>query len=71
MYEYKDKKPFIAQSNATYATNITTCSYQEYYKRIKEMGASERLRDDEITKFLGNRPDGEKAYKRVSFLLNF
>jgi hypothetical protein len=44
-------------------------SYEEYYRRIKEMGASERLRDEEIKKLLADRPQGEKAYRRVSSIL--
>ena len=68
MYNYKDAKKNANWGNSqlSFATNITRCSYQEYYKRIKEMGESERLRDDEVNKYLANRPDGEKAYKRVS-----
>ena len=35
------------------------------------MGKSEKLSEDEVRKFLGDRALGEKAYRKVSKLLIF
>ena len=67
MYDFRDKTADPNQrSQMTYANNISSVSYEEYYRRIKEMGVADRLKDDEINKYLGDRQLGERAYKKVS-----
>lgn len=70
LYGYKDKDlDPVKKSESKYANNISSISYEEYYRRIKEMGTEEKMKDDEITKYLGDRPLGEKVYKRVSSII--
>lgn len=72
LYDYKDQaKEDYQTSQQSYASNISKVSYEEYYRRIKEMGKSEKLSEDEVRKFLGDRALGEKAYRKVSKLLIF
>ena len=70
MYNFKDKKRDVdGKTMMSHATNISEVSYQEFYKRINEMCKAENYSDEQKKKFLGDRPFGEKEYKKVSCFL--